>query len=49
MFYSSNNTNYQQLNYIKRAQLYDKHEGTYYLFTLKQGFRKGICVEKNLN
>ena len=38
MFYFSNSANYQQINYIERELLYDKHEGYYYLFTLKQGF-----------
>ena len=32
MFFSLNNANNQQLNYIERALLYDKYEGNYYLY-----------------
>ena len=37
------NANYQ-INYIERAQLYDKHEWNY-LCTSTQDFRKAICVK----
>ena len=39
------NANYQQINYIARALIYDKHERNYYLCTSTEGFRKAICVE----
>ena len=37
--------NYQQINYIERALIYDNHEMNYYLCSSTQGLRKAICVE----
>ena len=33
------------VQWIERTLLYDKHDGNYYLFILKQAFTKEICVE----